>query len=135
MVKDKSPWDGPNLRTLGYFALQVTENPNSATGTKKESILSKQEVWRQRHDQASSLCWVNPVASLRTQVHFVFLLCPLHVGLTLQLPALLTARWRRQPQRSHPSIASKGRKGTISSKTNRPLPEAPQNFPFTSHGL
>lgn len=95
----------------------------------------KQEVWRQGSEQAGEFCSVNSVASLRAQVHFIFLLCPLLVSLTLQLPALVVARWLQQPRLSHPMTAPRGRKGTVSSKTNKPLPEAPQNFSFTSHWL
>lgn len=72
------------------------------------------------------------MASLRTQVHFIFLPCPLHTGLPFQLLPLLVARWQQQPQLSHPMTASKGRKGTISSlglllRQKKSLPEAPWN--------
>lgn len=71
------------------------------------------------------------MASLRIQVHFIFLLCPLHIGLTLQQPPLLGARWQQEPQLLHLMIASKGRNGTFYSvsKTNKPLPGGLQNTP------
>lgn len=55
------------------------------------------------------------MAPLKPQVHFIFLLCPLHTGLSFQLLPLMVARWQQQPQLSHPMTGSKGSRGTISS--------------------
>ena len=44
------------------------------------------------------------MASLRTQVHFILLVCPLQPGLTFQWLLLLVSRWQQQLQQAHPTM-------------------------------